>query len=264
MKEFKISFIGAGKVAGALCRQLYSDGFTIRKIVSATGLRGESLARSCSAEWSKTAEFDGDEDLIITAVPDDRLPGILQEIRCPKKTIVAHTAGSIGLDVFPPSVRNNGVFYPLQTFSENRLVSFKELPIFLEASDSSALQTLREVALKLGARVRVTSTDQRRMLHLAAVFACNFTNHMLSAANTLSGKAGFSLDVLKPLIDETIIKAFENGPANSQTGPAYRNDTGTIKRHIDLLSFSPELQGIYREITQSIIKLYNDDSDDQL
>lgn len=264
MKEFKISFIGAGKVAGVLCRQLYRDGFSIRKIVSATGLRGESLARSCSAEWSQTAEFDGDEDLIIAAVPDDRLPGILQKIKCPAKTIVAHTAGSIGLDVFPPSIKNTGVFYPLQTFSENRLVSFKELPFFLEASDSAVLQTLQKVALELGAKVYVTSTDQRKMLHLAAVFACNFTNHMLSAGKTISGKAGFSFDVLKPLIDETITKAFENGPENSQTGPAYRNDAGTIKRHIDLLSFSPELQGIYRELSQSIMKLYNNDSDDQL
>ncbi len=264
MKEFKISFIGAGKVAGALCRQLHSDGFSIKKIVSATGLRGESLARSCNAEWSQTAEFNNGEDLIIAAVPDDRLPGILQKIKCPGKTIVVHTAGSIGLDVFPPSIINRGVFYPLQTFSENRLVSFRELPFFLEASDESVLQTLRKVALQLGAKVYVTSTEQRKMLHLAAVFACNFTNHMLSAGKTISGKAGFSFDVLKPLINETIIKAFENGPENSQTGPAYRNDTGTIKRHIDLLSFSPELQGIYREITRSIIKNYNNDPDDQL
>ncbi|MBN2666606.1 MAG: DUF2520 domain-containing protein [Bacteroidales bacterium] len=264
MKEFKISFIGAGKVAGALCRQLHSEDFSIRKIVSATGLRGKSLARSCNAEWSQTAEFNSDEDLIIAAVPDDRLPWILHNILCPAKTIVAHTAGSIGLDVFPASIKNKGVFYPLQTFSENRLISFKELPFFLEASDSSVLQTLRKVALRLGAKVYETSTDQRKMLHLAAVFACNFTNHMLSAGKTISGKAGFSFDILKPLINETIIKAFDNGPEYSQTGPAFRNDTGTIKRHIDLLSFSPELQGIYREITQSIIKLYNNDSDDQL
>jgi len=262
VKEFKISFIGAGKVAGALCRQMHSGHFSIRKIVSATGLRGKSLARSCNAEWSQTTEFNSDEDLIIAAVPDDRLPEILQNIRCPAKTIVAHTAGSIGLDVFPPSIKNKGVFYPLQTFSENRLVLFKELPFFLEASDSTALQTLRKVALRLGAKIYVTSTDQRKMLHLAAVFACNFTNHMLSAGKTISGKSGFSFDVLKPLINETIIKAFENGPEYSQTGPAYRNDTDTIKRHIDLLSFSPELQGVYREITQSIIKLYNNDSDD--
>lgn len=264
MKEYKISFIGAGKVAGELCRQLYREGFSIRKIVSATGLRGESLARSCNAEWSQTTEFNSDEDLIIVAVPDDRLPGILQNIRCPEKTIVAHTTGSIGLDVFPPSLKYTGVFYPLQTFSENRLVSFKELPFFLEASDASVMQILRNVAMQLGAKVYVTSTDQRKMLHLAAVFACNFTNHMLTAGKIISAKAGFSFDVLKPLINETIIKALENGPENSQTGPAYRNDTGTFKRHLDLLSFSPELQGIYRGITQSIIKLYNNDSDDQL
>lgn len=264
MKGYKISFIGAGKVAGALCRQLHRHGFIIPLIVSATGSRGKSLARSCDAEWSQLPVFHGGEDLIIAAVPDDRLPDILREIKCPAGTIVAHTAGSIGLDVFPPGIKNTGVFYPLQTFSENRSVSFRDLPFFLEASDSHVLAQLSSIAAKLGARVYVTSTGQRMMLHLAAVFACNFANHMLWAGEMISEKSGLSFDVLKPLINETIAKALENGPGNSQTGPAYRNDTGTIKRHIDLLSFSPELQEIYRGITKSIIKLYKKDTDDQL
>lgn len=264
MKGYKISFIGAGKVAGALCRQLYREGFSITKIVSATGLRGEPLARSCNAEWSRSSVFDSNEDLIIVAVPDDLLPGILRGIKCPAKSTVVHTAGSFGLDVFPPFLGNTGVFYPLQTFSENRSISFSGLPLFLEASDEAALGLLRTIAGRIGAKVYMTSASQRAMLHLAAVFACNFTNHMLTAGKIISGNAGFSFDVLEPLIKETITKALEMGPETSQTGPAYRNDSGTIKRHIDLLSFSPELQGIYNEITQSIIKLYNKDPDDQL
>lgn len=263
VKGYKISFIGAGKVATALCRQFFSKGFRIQKIVSPTGSRGKALARSCNADWSQSAVFNSNEDFIIAAVPDDRLPRILNGIKCPSETIVAHTAGSLGLDVFPPFLKHTGVFYPLQTFSENRSVSFSELPFLLEASDPVVLKKLSNMAEITGARVFVTSTGQRAMLHLAAVFACNFTNHMLTAGKMISGKAGFSYDVLKPLVLETIKKAIENSPENSQTGPAYRNDTGTIKRHIDLLSFSPELQEIYRDITQSIIKFYKKDSDDQ-
>lgn len=256
MKEYRISFIGAGKVSGALCRHLYLSGCRIRKIVSLTAERGTSLAVSCNAEWSQEYDFTDSEDLVIAAVPDDKLPEILARIKCSENTVVAHTAGSLGLDVFPSFLKRTGVFYPLQTFSENRTISFSNLPIFLEASDPHSLQILRDIAEETGGKVHITDTDSRKLLHVAAVFACNFLNHMLTAGKQITGKAGFSFGVLEPLINETVIKALENGPENSQTGPAFRTDRGTIKRHIDLLSFSPELQGIYKEVTRSIMKFH--------
>ncbi|TFG44443.1 MAG: DUF2520 domain-containing protein [Bacteroidia bacterium] len=256
MKEYRISFIGAGKVSGALCRQLHLSGCTIQKIVSRTGKIGSALALSCNAAWSPEYEFAGSEDLVIAAVPDDKLPEILNRIKCPENTIVAHTAGSLGLDVFPSYLKHTGVLYPLQTFSENRKVSFRDLPFFLEASDPRSLEILKDIAESLGGKVHFTDTEHRKLLHVAAVFACNFTNHMLTAGKQITGKAGFSFEVLRPLIIETVMKAFENGPENSQTGPAFRSDKGTIKRQIDLLSFSPELQGIYEEMTISIMKFY--------
>ena len=256
MKEYRISFIGAGKVSGALCRQMHISGCKIQKIVSRTGKSGHALARLCNASWSSDYDFSDSEDLLVVAVPDDKLTEILTRIKCPDNTVVAHTAGSLGLDVFPSSLKHTGVFYPLQTFSENRNISFKDLPLFLEASDLYSSEILRDIAELIGSKVHFIDTEHRRMLHVAAVFACNFTNHMLTAGKQITEKAGFSFEVLEPLINETVMKAMEAGPENSQTGPAYRSDKGTIKRHIDLLSFSPELQGIYKEVTKSIMKFY--------
>jgi len=256
VKEYRISFIGAGKVAGALCRQLYMSGFKIQQIVSKTEKNGQALAESCHASWSGNYHFAGAEEIIITAVPDDRLPEVLNSIDCNENTIVAHTAGSLGLDIFPSHLRHTGVFYPLQTFSDNRTIEFRGLTLFLEASDSFTAEALANLAESLGGKVCFTDTEHRRLLHVAAVFVCNFVNHMLTAGKQLTLKAGFQFEVLEPLINETILKAMETGPENSQTGPAYRFDNGTIKKHIDLLSFSPELQGVYKEITGSIMRFY--------
>ena len=115
---------------------------------------------------------------------------------------------------------------------------------------------MKILAESIGGQAHFTDTEQRRMLHLAAVFVCNFTNHMLTAGKEVALRAGFPFEVLNPLIEETFLKAIDNGPENSQTGPAVRNDLNTIEKHLELLSFSPELKRIYNEITHSIIKYY--------
>jgi predicted short-subunit dehydrogenase-like oxidoreductase (DUF2520 family) len=252
-----MSFIGAGRVAGILCRAFSHAGFTIDMIVTEKGSSGRTLADSCSAVWSDKPVFPDSTEVIIVAVPDNRLKTVLGEIKCSNKTVVAHTAGSVGLDVFPDSLERRGVFYPLQTFSHDRKISFGELPVFIEASDSISLAVLSEITGLLGARRYVADTEHRRMLHLSAVFVCNFVNHMLTHGKDLALKAGFSFEELKPLINETFMKALENGPENSQTGPAIRNDINTIEKHLELLSFDPDLQRIYRELSGSIINYHN-------
>jgi predicted short-subunit dehydrogenase-like oxidoreductase (DUF2520 family) len=256
VKEYRISFIGAGKVAGALCRKFHSSGFKIQQIISRTKKSGHSLAVSCNALWSPDYKSSRSEDIIIVAVPDDKLEDVLRRIDCPDNIMVAHTAGSLGLEVFPDNIKHKGVLYPLQTFSENRRINFTDLPFFLEASDSYSAGTLKDLAESIGGKVHFVDTEHRKLLHVAAVFVCNFINHMMTSGKLLATRAGFQFGVLQPLINETILKAIETGPENSQTGPAFRSDKGTIKRHIDLLSFSPELQAVYREITRSIIRFY--------
>lgn len=235
---------------------MYISGCKIQKIISRNEKNGRSLAESCNALWSSDYIFTGSEDFIIVAVPDDTLTEVVGKINCHEETVVAHTAGSLGLEVFPAHLKHTGVFYPLQTFSDDRIVEFRELPFFLEASDPFSSAILDDLAVSIGGKTYLTDTEHRRLLHLAAVFVSNFTNHMLTAGRQITARASLPFAVLEPLINETILKAREIGPENSQTGPAYRFDKGTIKRHIDLLSFSPEFQNIYKEVSKSIMKLY--------
>jgi predicted short-subunit dehydrogenase-like oxidoreductase (DUF2520 family) len=256
MRQYRISFAGAGKVAGALCRELYNIGHQIVHIASRNELTGRSLAGSCQASWSDDLVFPVASEVIIVAVPDDNLSEVLKKIICSETAIVAHTAGSIGLDIFQPAQKNTGVFYPLQTFSVDRKSDLSIVPFFIEGSDEKCTMILRNIADTLTSSVYLSDTEHRRLLHLAAVFVSNFTNHMLTTGKDISSMAGVPFDVLKPLIIETVEKAIELGPENSQTGPALRYDLNTIEKHMDLLSFSPDLKKIYDLITKSIISYH--------
>jgi predicted short-subunit dehydrogenase-like oxidoreductase (DUF2520 family) len=258
MNQQRISFAGAGRVGGALCRGLFHAGFSVDLIVSETAGSGRLLAESCRASWSSDLIFPDSTDIIIVAVPDHRLKGVLEAIRCRTGTLIAHTAGSFGLDIFPELENPKGIIYPLQTFSPGRDVSLAYLPFFLEASDGNSSEILKGLVDSVGGKANFSDTERRRKLHLAAVFVCNFTNHMITEGKNISDRAGFSFEVLKPLINETISKALAIGPDNAQTGPAIRNDRNTIEKHLDLLSFSPELQSLYKEVTRSIVEYYKD------
>jgi predicted short-subunit dehydrogenase-like oxidoreductase (DUF2520 family) len=256
MIQYNISFAGAGRVAGELCRALYSAGHKITLIVSESEINGRSLADSVNARWSRDLIYSGTDHLIIVAVPDHRLKEVLGKIRCSSGNLVVHTAGSFGLDVFPDGLMKKGVFYPLQTFTKGRKIDFNNLPFFLESNDKSSYEMLLNTAESIGAKVYAADTSQRRMIHLAAVFANNFTNHMLASAKLIVSEAGYSFDILRPLIEETFSKALATGSENSQTGPAVRNDFNTIEKHLELLSFSPDLKNLYSEVTQAIINYH--------
>ncbi|MCU0473860.1 MAG: DUF2520 domain-containing protein [Bacteroidales bacterium] len=257
MVRYNLSFAGAGRVAGALCMKMHHSGIKILQVVSETETYGKPLAGSCNAEWSEVLNFHDTNNIIIVAVPDHRLKEVIKSIRCHESTIVAHTAGSYGLEVFPSSVKRKGVFYPLQTFTKGRNITFRDLPFILEASDTGTGEMLKKLAESIGGKTWFIDHERRKKLHLAAVFVNNFINHMLAAGKELASQDRLPFDILEPLIMETISKALENGPENSQTGPAVRNDVDTIEKHLNLLSFSPELQNVYREVTLSIMKSNN-------
>lgn len=256
MVKHAVSFIGSGRVAGALCRQMFSSGFCIDIIASRNEKTGRKLAGECNAGWSRETAFPDHTDIVIVAVPDDSLQHVLSEVKCGNNTVVAHTAGSRGLDVFGGNISHRGIFYPLQTFSEGRKTEFRELPVFIEGSDARTEDILRSTAEELGAKVYFTGEEKRYLLHVAAVFVNNFTNFMLTSGWKITEKAELPFTILEPLIRETVAKAAEAGPEKSQTGPAVRFDTGTIEKHINLLSFSPDLQKIYKEMTELIISYY--------
>jgi predicted short-subunit dehydrogenase-like oxidoreductase (DUF2520 family) len=256
MTQYNISFAGAGRVAGALCREMFRSGLKIRQVVSESESDGRPLADECKALWSSELSFSNYNHVVIVAVPDHKLSDVLSSVECPEKCVVAHTAGSYGLEVFPDKFKRTGVFYPLQTFSKGRTVNFRDLPFLIESSGNDARKILSDLALSIGGKVHYIDSERRKMVHLAAVFMNNFTNYMLTAGTEISAYAGLSTAIFEPLIRETVAKALDNGPEESQTGPAIRNDLNTIEMHLKLLSFSPELQNLYREMTDSIIKHY--------
>lgn len=256
MIQYNISFAGAGRVACALCAEIYSAGNNIELIVSESDNKGLSLARSCNASWSNILHFPDSADIIIVCVPDHKLKNVLDKLVCSSDTLVVHTAGSFGLDVFPERISHRGVFYPLQTFTTDRKIDFLSLPFFLESSDKESSITLKNIVISIGGKVYFTDNEHRKALHLAAVFVCNFTNHLLTIGKELSVKSGFNFEVLVPLINETISKAIDIGPEKSQSGPAVRHDYNTIEKHMELLFLSSDLQKIYKEMTSSIIKYH--------
>jgi len=256
MRQFRISFAGSGKVASALCRELHLKGHIIDHIASKHKSNAQALAQLYSATWSDKPVFPLSSEIVIVAVPDNLLSEVLKDVKCSESAIVAHTAGSLGLDVFPLSISKYGVFYPLQTFSGSRKPDISIVPFFIEASDEESTSTLKLLAETISGSVYLSDTEHRRLLHLAAVFVSNFTNYMLTTGKDISGMSGMPFSVLEPLIRETVTKAIEAGPENSQTGPAVRYDLNTIEKHLNLLSFSPDLKNMYDILTKSIISYY--------
>ena len=256
MHRFHISFIGAGRVGSILCRQLYDAGYKIDLVVSRTEKSGKALAEATSSEWSRNYVIPKTTDIVIVSVPDNSIESVLDGLKVADQTIIAHTAGSYGLDIFPSGITKKGVFYPLQTFTEGRLINLNEVPFLLESDDQLTEKTLSEVASSLSRNVYFMDAERRRKLHLAAVFLCNFTNHMFTAGSEILREADFDFNMMKPLIDETISKALEIGPSNSQTGPAFRNDKITLRKHLAMLKGNRVLRDLYEAVSISIINYY--------
>ncbi len=225
-------------------------------VVSREEKKGKLLAESTKSHWSGELKIPGSTDIIFVAVPDHSLEQVLGSLKCDSRAIVVHTAGSYGLDIFPSRIIRKGIFYPFQTFSQGRSIDLSEVPFLLESDNDETANTLLEIASSLSKNVQFTDAERRRRLHLAAVFICNFTNHMFTAGNEIVKDAGFNPDIMEPLIKETIAKALTAGPGNSQTGPASRNDLNTIEKHLEMLSANPWMHDLYKAVTQSIINYY--------
>jgi len=254
MKELTITFVGSGNVADALAREMVRNGLKVNYIISRNKFASSEIALATGSIASDSFMVPADTDLVIVAVSDNAIREVLTKLSFKGEPIVVHTSGSTDLSVFPKSVKRYGVIYPLQTFTRGRTISIGDINIFTEASDETTHELIDRVAQSISAHVhRISSTD-RKILHLSAVFVSNFVNHMLLAGFETSSRGRIDPAVFEPLVRETIAKAFDLGPSIAQTGPAARNDTQTIKKHIELLSFSDDLKNLYRMVSDSIIK----------
>ena len=247
----KIVFIGAGNLATRLGMALFAKGNEIIQVYSRTTESAKLLGEKVNAPYTDNIkQITPEADLYIFSVKDDVLSGLLELIPS-NKGLWVHTAGSIPMEVFYKHHNRFGVFYPLQTFSKHREVNFSVIPIYIEAKNTDDLTILKNLASTISDNVIEATSKQRKYLHVAAVFACNFTNHMYAIAAKLLEDKGLRFDQLLPLIDETAQKVHTLHPLDAQTGPAIRFDENVINRHLDML-IDEDLKKIYRLLSESI------------
>tara|TARA_R110002012_G_scaffold108855_2_gene252150 strand:- start:175474 stop:176259 length:786 start_codon:yes stop_codon:yes gene_type:complete len=253
---YHISFIGAGNVAWHLAPALENVGHFVKEVYTPNGKSAKKLVGNLyDAVVKSDLDFkDSPSQIFILAVPDDAIKSIAQEIILPEQSLMVHTSGSKGLDVLEySSAAASGVFYPLQTFSKNKKLDFEQVPFLVESENNEALKILKSLARSLSKNTQIVSTAQRKQMHLAAVFACNFTNHMLSISEKIMSNAQLDFSLLHPLVSETIDKALKHSPNSVQTGPAKRGDLETLDKHMEMLGKDETVQEIYRLISQSIL-----------
>jgi len=258
----RIVFIGAGRLATQLARSLSECGaHHVVAVCSRTMASASLLAAKVGAvAFDSLSSLPCDADVYIIAVKDDALPPVaaqLSSLFASKSDsrdgwpFVFHTAGSVPLSVLGGLPRR-GVLYPLQTFSKERRADFARIPLFIEASDEETLSVARALASSVCQRVIVMDSEQRRRLHLAAVFACNFTNHCYTLAADILEQGGLPFDVIVPLVEETTAKISTMHPRHAQTGPAVRYDRNVIDSQSRMLDNEPLTQEIYLLMSRSI------------
>jgi predicted short-subunit dehydrogenase-like oxidoreductase (DUF2520 family) len=228
----RVVLIGRGRLATNLLPVLQQAGHEVSSINSRT-----------------LENLPEEADVFIIAVKDSALQEVISRAtKGREQQLFVHTAGSMPMSLFEGYTNRFGVFYPMQTFSKERLVSFADIPVFIEGDNA----VLRPLAESITHSVYELSSADRKYLHLSAVFACNFVNHCYALSAELLEKHGIPFSVMLPLIDETALKVHQLHPLEAQTGPAVRYDENVIRMQSSMLADSPLLQEIYNLLSVSI------------
>ena len=244
-----IILVGSGNVATHLGIALKNSNYTIVQVFSRSIENAKELAKKLNSDFTNDLTQLKSADLIIVSVNDDAISKVLSQL---KNTAIVHTSGSIGIDIFNDNFSNYGVFYPLQTFNKELNINISEIPFCIEGNSLQFEKQLIEIAETLSKNVVVMDSEQRKQVHIAAVFACNFSNQMFSIADDLLAEKNLDFEILLPLIKQTIAKLGTNKPKAVQTGPAKRNDKSVIQEHINLIN-KQEIKELYQKISTHII-----------
>lgn len=252
-----VVIIGAGNLATHLGLALFENGIQVKQVFSRSIKAARELAEKVKADFTNDLSqlFSG-ADLYIIAVKDSAIPEVLENLSLNENCLIVHTAGSVPMNVLDGFILNYGVFYPLQTFSKSRKVDFSSIPICIEANHPSNLIKLQDLADKLSGSVHQINSDERKTLHLAAVFTNNFVNHFYVLGADILQDKKLNFDLLKPLIRETAEKIETIHPIAAQTGPAKRNDQSIISAQLKMLHDKPEYQKIYSFVSESIFQYH--------
>ena len=256
-KDMKVILIGAGNLATHLGKAIFAAGHDVVQVFSRTMQSATALASEVGAQpVSDISAVRADADLYVVSVKDSALAELIPALCKGKETkVFLHTAGSIPMDVFQGMALHYGVLYPMQTFSKQREVDFSQIPCFIEANDEHALHLIGDVAHQVSSKVYHLASEDRKFLHLSAVFACNFVNHCYALSQEILKDHGIPFDVMLPLIDETAAKVHELVPKEAQTGPAVRYDENVLRAQGALLKSNPQMKDIYDRMSMSIHKL---------
>jgi predicted short-subunit dehydrogenase-like oxidoreductase (DUF2520 family) len=245
-----ISIVGTGNVAFQLGKALIRSGSFIVDIYGRNHHEAEQLAKTLSCSIvNSLSELKG--DLVILCVSDRSIQEVSKLI--PSNKIVVHTSGAINLEVLEDHPLR-GVLYPLQTLSKYKDVDFSSVPLLVESNDSNLLDKIEQLASAMSHRVVRIKSNERKQIHLAAVYVNNFVNHLIFLAKNRMEDHQLEWELILPLLDETISKIKEIGPFEAQTGPAKRNDLHTIEEHLNLQEGKEK--EIYQLLTESIKQTY--------
>ena len=239
----KIVLIGRGRLATNLEHALLSAGHEVASVNSHTL---ESLPLEA--------------DVFIVAVKDAALADVIREATKGRENqLFVHTAGSMPMVMFKGLTAHYGVFYPMQTFSKERLVDFNDISVFLETNDDASMERLKMLAATLTTHIYELDSEGRKQLHLAAVFACNFVNHCYALSAEVLAAKGLPFSVMLPLVDETAQKVHELAPKDAQTGPAVRGDQNVMQMQANMLAGNSAVKQIYEALSNDIQRLADND-----
>ena len=250
----KVTLIGAGNLATQLGKSLKKAGVIISQVYSRTEDSARTLGELLEAEWLTDIKALRDEaDIYIFSVKDSVLNELISEVcKSRGEKLFLHTAGSMPMSCFEGKALHYGVFYPMQTFSKAKDVDFERIPVFIEGNSIETEDVIKSLANKLSQRVIRLSSADRKYLHLAAVWACNFTNYCYTVASDILGEHGIPFDVMLPLINETTEKIQKISPKEAQTGPAVREDRNVISKQLELMNGKEDLQELYQMLSKGI------------
>lgn len=252
--------IGAGNVAWHLSKAFENAGHGIAEVYSRNRQHANSLTERLydATPVNHLNLSKSSAELFLLTIPDDAYREVVQHLILPENAILAHTSGSHSLSILqgPTHLQGNfrtGVFYPLQSFNKGVPVEVEEIPLCIEASDRATEVALTNIARDISQTVYLVTSEERRVLHIAAVLASNFTNHLWALTKDLVDKNALEFDLLKPLIRETLRKALDAPhPALVQTGPAIRKDQEVIRNHLSYLQSDPRVHKVYEILSESI------------
>jgi len=253
----RATVIGAGKVAHKLAPWLKSNKVAVKQIYNRTTAKAGALAAEVGAQpLAEVADIDREVDMVIIAVSDDAIREVSDELPS-LDAVIVHTSGTRPIDDLKKHDKR-GVFYPLQTFTPQSNIDFQQIPICIEGNSREVEEYLKSCCIDWGTSCHLLNSDQRGILHIAAVVANNFTNHLWGSAFDLLKEHNIEPNILYPLMLETVRKATFEDPHEVQTGPAVRGDQQTIDRHLDKLKSDANLREIYRVLTESIAQTKRD------